>query len=248
LATSSGCASGASLDDAIARGTLELLERDAFMRHWFAQLPGDVLKPASLPTWCAARLEALRSRGCDAGVQCLTLGLHPTFLAWAQHRALHFTTVAAAAGLDAESALRCAMNEMETIAAARLHGDPAAAMQPAGVRSPSDHGALYASEAFFRRADAVLRAPSAQVRFADAELACRTHAHALYSRLRDHGHPVYWVDLSLPDASTALDGAPLYSVRTLAPGLIPIGFGERTQPFGMVAQVAVGGRFPHPFQ
>jgi ribosomal protein S12 methylthiotransferase accessory factor len=248
LATSSGCASGASLGDAIARGTLELVERDAFMRHWFAQVPGDVVISASLPTWCARRLDALRSGGCAVGVQCLTLGLHPSFLVWAQHEELHFTCVAAAAAFSAESALRCALSEMETIVVVRLHGDPPPAMQPHCVRSPADHGALYATQEYFRRADAVLRAPSGRVRFADVQLECASDPPDLYARMRGRGHPVYWVDLSLAEAGNVLDGQPLHSVRTLAPGLLPIGFGELCQPLGMVPHVAAGGRFLHPFQ
>ena len=245
-ATSSGCASGASLADAIARGTFELVERDAFMRHWLAQVPGDVLVPASLPTWCAARLADLRACACHAGIQCLTLGAHPTFLAWAQHERLHFTCVGAAAGCDAEEALRIALNEMETMALAWLGAEHAPEMQPTQVLIPADHGALYVTREFFRSADAVLRAPAGALRFADAAIACATTPSQLYEGLRRRGHAPHWVDLSLPEAANALDGEPLYTVRTLAPGLVPLAFGWGRQPFGMV-EVAPGGRFPHPF-
>lgn len=247
-ATSSGCASGTTLDDAIARATLELVERDAFMRHWFAQVPGEVVIPASLPAWCARRLDALRATGCMVGVQCLTLGFHPTFLVWTQHERLQFTCVAAASGLDAEAALRSALNEMETIVVVRLYGDPAPAVQPERVRWPTDHGALYAMPEYFRRADAVLRTPSGRVRFADVQLECARDASDLYARLGRYGHPVHWVDLSLTEARNVLDGRPLHSVRALAPGLVPMAFGSLRQPFGMVAHVAPGGRFLHPFQ
>jgi ribosomal protein S12 methylthiotransferase accessory factor len=245
-ASSSGCASGARLAEAIARGTFELVERDAFMRHWFAQRPGDTLIAASLPTWCAARLAELRACGCEAGIQCLTLGAHPAFLAWAQHPRLHFTCVGASAGCDAEEALRTALSEAETMALAWLGAGHSPEMQPQQVLTPADHGALYARPEFFRSADAVLRAPAGALRFADAAVACASTPTELYERLRRRGHPPHWVDLSLAEAANALDGEPLYTVRTLAPGLVPIAFGWNRQAFGM-ADVAPGGRFPHPF-
>lgn len=245
-ASSSGCASGGRVEDAILRATFELVERDAFMRHWFAQLPGDMLAPASLPVWCAARLQELRSAGCAAGVQCLTLGVQPTFLAWAQHERLHFTCVGAAAGPDAEEALRSAVAEMETAAWRQLLAPTPAAMAPDDVQLPVDHAALYATPKYFRRADAVLRAPAGTVRFADAALACAPSASHLQELLHRRGHPACWIDLSVPQACNALDGSPLYTVRAVAPGLVPIGFGQARQPLGMLP-VAPGGDVLHPF-
>lgn len=245
-ASSSGCASGGHLEDAILRATLELVERDAFMRHWFAQLPGDTLAPASLPVWCAARLHELRSAGCAAGVQCLTLGVQPTFLAWAQHERLHFTCVGAAAGLDAEEALRSAVSEMETAAWRHTLAPAATAMSPEDVQLPVDHAALYATPEHFRRADAVLRAPAGTLRFADAALACAGSPSHLHETLRRRGHAVCWIDLSVPEARNALDGRPLHTVRTVAPGLVPIAFGQARQPLGMLP-VTPGGEFLHPF-
>jgi ribosomal protein S12 methylthiotransferase accessory factor len=60
--TSSGCAAGVSKDDAVLRALLEVVERDAFMRHWLAQRPGALIPQSSLPAEIAARVEALAPR------------------------------------------------------------------------------------------------------------------------------------------------------------------------------------------
>lgn len=244
--TSSGSASGASLGEAVQRAVLELVERDAFMRHWFAQAPGRSVELSSLPSWAAARLRVLTDEGCRAGVQCLERGMHPTWLAWAQHEALHFTCVGAASGLDAEAALRSALGELDTQALARLAGVPPVPIAPGAVRTPGDHGALYATPDHFRAADALLLTTES-VRYEAIAESFGLTPDALYTRMAAAGHAPWWVDLSLPEAAELLEGAPLHTVRAVAPGLIPIAFGCKLQPLGMVDAIAEGGRLLHPF-
>lgn len=245
-ATSSGCASGRTRAEAALRATLELVERDAFMRHWFAQRPGRSLRERSLPASCAARLHWLRARGCAAGLQCLTLGASPVLLAWARDAHRCFTCVGMAAALDPEAAAVAALQEMETFALARLQGVPGAPIAPEQVRSPADHGALYATREWFDRADALLQDQEPPLAWRELEAPCADAPAAWYARLRQRGHLVHTVDLSLPEAENFLDGAPLYTVRAVAPGLVPLAFGPH-QAFGMVRAIAPGARFPHPF-
>lgn len=253
-ATSCGTASGASLADALRRATLELVERDAFMRHWFMQCPGIAVAEASMPGWAASRLRLLAEGGCEAGVQCLDAGLHPVWLAWAQHPALHFTCVGAASGLEAEVALDAALNELDTHALARLAGVPPTRMRPEEVAMPADHAALYATEAGFRGADALLRpGPQARnhartpIRFAVLAPGFRIHGDTLYARLQARGHPPHAVDLTLDAANDVLGGQPLYTVRAVVPGLIPMTFGHGQLPVGMWTDIDPRAHFPHPF-
>lgn len=247
-ATSSGCATAASREEAVARATLELVERDAFMRHWLQQVPGRPLRQDSLPSWAALRLADLHAQGCRAGVQWLTLGVQPVVLAWAQHARRTFTSVGSACGFDAEEMLASALGELETLALARAEGVPAVDMPPADVRSPADHGALYATREHFRAADALLVPDSAGTHtFGEMAAGLPLHAGDLHDRLRQRGHAVHWVDLALPEAAQLVDGLPLYPVRALAPGLVPIAFGHGLQPLGMLDHVATGGRQVHPF-
>lgn len=247
-ATSSGCATGSSLADAIGRATLELVERDAFLRHWLRQEPGHALRVDSLPGWAAQRIAALRERGCLAGLQWLGLGVVPVLLAWAQHRRQWFTCVGAGCAFDAEEALATALNELETPALARIDGVPEVEIAPAAVRGPADHGALYATRAHFRDADAVLAPDAGETRsFDEVAMALPRDAGELYALLHERGHPVCWVDLTVPAAANLVDGLPLHTVRALAPGLVPMAFGHGLLPLGMLDSIHPGGRRVHPF-
>lgn len=243
-ATTSGCATGGSVEEALERATLELVERDAFMRHWLMQTPGFALQ--SLPGWARERLAALENAGCRAGIQWLALGAQPVLLAWAQHEALAFTAVGSACGFDAEPALAAALSELETMALARLEGVPGVAITPQQVQSPADHGALYATQEHFRDADALLNTCESRG-FAQFSAALPARGSQLYAALRERGHSVFWVDLTVPEAASLVHGMPLHTVRALAPGLVPLAFGYGRQPLGMLGAIAPGGRRLHPF-
>lgn len=245
-ASSSGCATATRIEDAIERAALELLERDAFMRHWLAQVPGLEVRADTLPAAAAARIRRLMDAGCSAGVQCLARGMHPTWFAWAQHEGLHFTCVGAGSGLDAEAALEGALNELDTFALARLAGVPPEAIREEDVRRPTEHGALYATPGYFRRADRLLRGAECAA-YADVADAFSLPREALYAKLQQAGHPLHWVDLSGEAPRVMLEGQPLHTVRVLAPGLIPIAFGHRRLPLGMVREYASGCEAVHPF-
>jgi ribosomal protein S12 methylthiotransferase accessory factor len=247
-ANSSGCASAEDIDTAILRAAFELLERDAFMRHWFAQCPGTAIDAASLPSPYRHRLEALRRGGCSAGVQSLTLGLHPTLLAWAQHEDLHFTCVGAASGANADDVLDAALSELEVPALARMMGVPVTDIEPGEVRTPMDHVALYATAAHFRRADALWTFHEQEaVSFDQIRAAFPVSASALYDRLARAGHELFWTDLT-PELCRRIEGvAAARTVRVAAPGLIPLIFGPLLSPQAFDVWRTSGGRFFHPF-
>jgi len=245
-ASTSGCASGIRVEDAVERATLELIERDAFMRHWFAQAPGLSMQVDTLPAAVIARIQRLMDAGCDVGVQCLDRGMHPVWLVWAQHAELHFTSLGAASGLDAETSLEHAMNELEPIALARAAGVPRMEIRPEEVRSPANHAALFATPGYFRRADRLLKSTNS-MSFADALRAFSLPPRNLYRRLQRRGHPAYWVDLTVADAAGLPNSPDLRSVRVFAPGLVPLAFGYGMQPLGLVDAIAAGGDALHPF-
>ncbi|RKP48405.1 YcaO-like family protein [Trinickia fusca] len=245
-ASSSGCASGTSVTMAQQSALFELIERDAFMRHWFAQRGGDEIDADTLPAGILARIGELQSRGCRVSVQVLDLAVHPVWMILVQHDAMHFTTVGASAGLDLERVLHSALSEAETAAYARLGGLKAEPIRPADVRTPAEHADLYAHKRYYKRADGLF---VTQGRYAFEEVA-RRHApdiSTFYADLQARGFELLWVDLSLPDAPLTLTGERLVSGRMLVPGLIPIGFGAHDLPLGMAAGVHRGARFPHPF-
>jgi ribosomal protein S12 methylthiotransferase accessory factor len=245
-ATSSGCASAPTTEQAILNATLELIERDAFMRHWFAQCGGYNVPLKTLPTQLRSRLDLLHRSGCVIQVQCLHLGRFPVWMVLAQHAELHFTCIGAGSGLNAEEALASAVSEMETQAHARLDGVSVTAIRLSDVKSPADHGSLYTMQRFFKKADALMACTSSE-NYADIARCFSVTAEQLFRHLNDAGHTPAWIDLSVPNAPRTLSGAALHTVRVIAPGLIPIAFGSVHMPLGMDIYGHPGSRFPHPF-
>jgi ribosomal protein S12 methylthiotransferase accessory factor len=113
---SSGCATGSCLEEAILYGLIELIERDAFLMTWYAQLAPPRINPRS--SRCPETLFALE------GIEKLGYELHlfdtrfdiriPSILAVAKRKepALANILVSAGAGLDPEDAIRSALCEL----------------------------------------------------------------------------------------------------------------------------------------
>ena len=246
-ATSSGCASGPELDACIERAALELVERDAFMRHWFAQQPGRSIDYYTLPSDLRERTEHLMRLDMASGVQCLYLGHHPTWMVWVQHKTAHFTTVGSACGFDAEGTLRNAFAEAEALALGHIGDLTENAIKPVNVRTPADHRALYATPTYFQQAEGLLAAAGQPMAYSDAAAAFHGNAAALFRLLGMAGHRVYWTELAPPDGTPVINGRAIHTVRALAPGLIPISFGYRREPLGMDAWQQTAPGAIHPF-
>lgn len=244
-ATTSGCAAAGTARVATERALLELVERDAFMRHWLAQQPGTPLSEASLPTDIQARLRQLRSLPCEAGIQLLPSRWAHVFLAWARSDARHFTTVGAAASLTAHSALSHALAELESRVFAWASGHAPAARHPAAVRTPADHFELYGQRRYYRRADALFHSPSIGL---DWRNVSQDHASgALVERMTLAGIPPLIADLTTPECVLDHGTRPLHVVKVFVPTLVPLSFGTGLEPLGMVERPHRGAMFPHPF-
>ena len=246
-ATSSGCASGPDLHTCIERAVLELVERDAFMRHWFAQQPGRSVDHNTLPDTLLERVEHLRHLGAESGVQWLHLGHHPTWMVWVQHKAAHFTTVGSACGFDAEGALRNAFAEAEALALGHIDAPTKSDIEPVNVRTPADHRALYATPAYSRQADRLWAATGKRMTYSEAATAFHGDATALFRLLSTAGHRVCWTELAPPGGTPMIGDRAIHTVRALAPGLIPISFGYRREPLGMDTWQQTASGAIHPF-
>jgi ribosomal protein S12 methylthiotransferase accessory factor len=246
FSSSSGCASGVSEAMAQESALFELIERDAFMRHWFAQRGGIGVAPETLPSSFADRIDALIANGCRLVVQVLDLGVQPVWMVAIQHHGKHFTAVGAAAGLDLDAVLHSAFSEAETAAYVRLAGMDCKPIHPAQVATPAQHADLYAQRKYYRRADALL-APTRMAAFHELAPPHQREMRTVYAALGASGLEPLWVDLSVPNAPLTLTGERLVSGRMIVPGLIPIAFGASSQPLGMSRTVHRRARFPHPF-
>ncbi|WDZ98137.1 YcaO-like family protein [Herbaspirillum sp. WKF16] len=245
-ANSSGCASGRNEQTAQQAALFEVVERDAFMRHWFAQRGGQEVRQASLPGHWSSRMGELTRRGCHVSLQMLDLGLFPVWFFFVQNAGRHFTAVSAAAGVDVERSLESVFSEIETAVSARMGRASGSDLTPRRVTNADDHAELYTNPRYFRRADALGR--SRLVIDYDTVLECLSRNSAnIALRLRDAGTSALWVDMTLPDAPTTIDGTRLVSGRILVPNAISISFGYGKMPLAMDMFLRRAARFPHPF-
>lgn len=244
--TSSGCAAHADWDEACARATLELIERDAFMRHWFAQRPGVAIRAETLPAAIGQRLTTLHGAGCQAGILWLDSPYVPCVLAWAQHEERGFTAVGGGCALDVAAAVDSALSEAETLVFAHFNDGFDGKVKPQDVLQPIDHANLYGQKRHFRRADGVLRAQR-EVDFASVVQVAPASIEALYEKLAEDGRSPLFFNIT-PQRPTMDQGRTSLRVcKALIPGLIPISFGRGLEPRGMVDNIHPSSKFPHPF-
>lgn len=244
-ATTSGCAAGATLPDAVERALWELVERDAFMRHWLGQRPGTPLAESHLPATIRASLQRLRGLPCQVSLQRLDSPWAHVFIAWARDDARPFTTLGAAAGADPHEALAHALAELESRVLAWTLGHAPTISHPAAVRTPSDHVELYGVRRYYRRADALIQPQAPAVDWRKPMQ--RPQPGALAHRLAAAGLAPVIVDLTTPQCVLDHGTRPLHVVKAFVPSLVPLTFGVGLEPLGMVDAVHRHAKFPHPF-
>ncbi|MFH8337193.1 TOMM precursor leader peptide-binding protein [Streptomyces sp. AM6-12] len=238
---SNGCATGASLEEAVFFGLLELLERDAFLLGWYGNLP---LPEIDLDSVGGRRVRAMAARaelqGYDVHVFDNRVDLPvPVVTGLAVRRDDGPGTLAFAAGasFDAETAVESALSEILTYIP---HLPRQVAERPAElaamaedfdkvVRLP-DHAALFGLPAMREHARSYL-APPRVATFAELFTNWERHRPRTADLLDDitllrdllagADCDVVAVDQTTPEQRRM----GLRTVATLAPGLLPIDFG-----------------------
>ncbi|MWL90509.1 YcaO-like family protein [Cupriavidus sp. SW-Y-13] len=245
--TSSGCAAGVSRDDAGFRALMEVIERDAFMRHWLAQKPGVTIPRDLLPQEVQQRVAAMEAAGCTITLQQLQSDFAHVALVAAQHAGRHFTTMGTAASTDLVKALESALEELEARVYAWLHGHAPSIDKPEFVNSTEHHFELYGLRKYYRRADRVLFPKSPDcLDVLPADAPGKTLA-ALTDAFAGKGLSPIVVDITPTECFIEQGRTRLDVVKAFVPGLLPISFGYQREPLGMVSRVHPGSKFPHPF-
>ncbi|VVE90679.1 YcaO-like family protein [Pandoraea bronchicola] len=245
-ATSSGCASHLDIVAAQNAALWELVERDAFMRHWAAQTPGTRIDEVSLPAGFRFRIDWLKANGCTVALFVLDRGVLPAVMVAIRNDEKHFTCFGAGAGADLAGALETALGEAEIGAHARLAALAAVVVTPSQVRFPAHHVDLFATRRYYKRADALLAGARSRT-FQTLANAHRAACGDVLASLLSKGLDPIFVDLTVPDAPRTTRGARLHTVRALVPGLLPMTFGAGRMPMGMLKTCAKAALFPHPF-
>ena len=264
--TSSGCAVGGTLDEAVLYGLLEVAERDAFLMSWYGRLP---LPRVALETATDRRIPVLAETiaaelGCEVMVFAALMEQRvPAFVALAVNRTdPDRPALACAAGshLDPERAVRSALREVGPLMyGLRARYDPAAVepllADPLQVRTMDQHSALYTHPAALGRLgfllDGAARTTLPAVAAEAGGLAGNDlgkDLDRLVGRYLATGLDVLFVNTT----STELAAGGLRSVKVVVPGALPMTFGyayRRTE--GIPRLRAVAGDdpnpLPHPF-
>jgi ribosomal protein S12 methylthiotransferase accessory factor len=241
---SSGCASGATHDEARLFALMELIERDAFLLHWHAGiLPRRIRLQSVRDVECRTIVARIRSHGADVALLDLTLDLGvPVLMALATRPKSEFGafSVATAAGMDPVAAARRALQELGVF----QQGFPERSRQAAQthlrdaphdfsrVRNVEDHALLYGNPSMRPFAEFLLEgrdevdfvsAFEAWERSKPATLRLSDDLAHVHHRLDGVGlQDVFYCDLTTPLAARM----ELRTVKAIVPGLLPIDFGH----------------------
>ncbi|SEK92666.1 ribosomal protein S12 methylthiotransferase accessory factor [Roseateles sp. YR242] len=245
--TSSGCAAGITFEDAATRALNEVIERDAFMRHWLTQTPGQTVPSAQWPRAFQQRMAALQAAGCRVQLQRLESPWVHVAMVAVQHEEHHFTTLGASAHPDFAVAAEGALDEAETRVYGWLHQHTPSVTDPALAATPEDHFSLYGQRDYFRKADRLLFAANAGNTSAWPRRQAAGALQDVVKRLKRSGLNAYAVDITPEKHHVDQGRTELRVVRVLVPGLVPMIFGQNLLPLAAVDSVHPDAHFPHPF-
>jgi ribosomal protein S12 methylthiotransferase accessory factor len=243
--SSNGCASGGSVTEAVLHGLLELLERDAFLIHWYSGLTPAEL---DLDTVDSPPVRHIRARMELHGyeLRCFDIRVDlpvPAVAAVAVRRdgGMGRLCFAAAASPDPAGAVHAAVCEVATFVSgfaervtASLDRLAPMAADYDRVTGLEDHALLFGLPEMARHADHWLR-PRRRVALKEAFgdwTAGRGPVTDLYVPTREivgllagRGFDTVVVDQTTPEQRSL----GLHTVATVVPGLVPIDFGWRRQ-------------------
>jgi ribosomal protein S12 methylthiotransferase accessory factor len=272
--SSSGCASGGCLEEAVYFGLMEVIERDAFLIAWYGRAelpeidPRSSTRPDTLAMVDRLELYGYRARFFDTRITFPV----PIVTAVAERidGGLGTLSFGAGASLDPEGALAAGLCEIATdavklrrMAAHEQDRLRAMAEDPNRVEGLHDHPLLYGLPEMARHADFLLRGtrPTKTLAdtFRDGTLApgsdLAEDVRACVGAVARAGFDTIVVDQTMP-VQRELG---FHTVKVIVPGLVPIDFGWRRQrarhlPRVHTALRAAGLRHdtrpnpaPHPF-
>ena len=245
----SGMACAPSRDIALTLATLELVERDAFMRAWLTGASCQPLSLQMLDEETRALFLRFEAEGCRVVLGLLPSAWAVVVMALVQHAQLGFTRVSAAADFDATSAASKAMAEVASGVMSSLCGVVPVPVGVADVLMPADHGYLYCQREYFRQADFLIA-----LRSETHEALPTTMPHDLWQRMWQAGLHIYACEVALPEEREYLHGGHPVVCRVVIPGLIAMVFGSAPFPLPEVVVPAwrmgespINRALVHPF-
>jgi ribosomal protein S12 methylthiotransferase accessory factor len=228
--TSNGLAAGATFADAALRALYELIERDAFMLFWLAQLPGVRLAEEGCDPITARALREVERLGARTELYLLDAGTrHPTVvcIGLGNGRSWPGVTVGLAAHADLNVALQRAVLEHghygPYIRRLMREGRHASITARNDVRNSLDHALYYIPPVRAAALAPLRRNADSPVAIADqrSRYSLQPDLPASVAALQAAGIRIAAADVTSPDVALA----PVCVVRTLGTSMQPIHFG-----------------------
>lgn len=243
---STGLAAGPDRDGCIAKGLLEILERDALMIVWYARLRTPRIDPASC-RGISRQIDALlraprgeRSRWC---LNVLTLDVDVPVISASliDDADPPLTSFGISADPDPERALLLALEEALLTRVLVNRSDlPSAGVPESSIRTLRDHLVAHASSAALRERMRFLTDEGPVVGF--REWAARLPGTSPVAALAAAGYESFWTDVTTPDV--AEHG--LWTTRAIVPGMQPLDNDHRHRFLGGRRLLDVPARMGRP--
>lgn len=224
-ATSSGCALATSVEEAVLKGILELIERDAVMIRWYARLapPRLDVNPADLlPECIGSQAKALEIRLHDltvdgevpvAGATCIERTGRPCFFLLSAGCALDISTAASKALVEAGQG-RPFIKSMA--------GNSPVPTEDAGFNDFDSNVRFFGEPSNAKYAEWFVQNPNLSARNVTTPLQAKTPVESLsilLDRCADMGITPIAFNLTTPE----LHDTGLFACRVFAPELAPLG-------------------------
>ncbi|MFH1522290.1 MAG: YcaO-like family protein [Patescibacteria group bacterium] len=229
---SSGMAAYTKLDEAIRRGALEIIERDAMMIHWFNKIKPKRIVLDNPDDYIVSLSDNLEKIGYKLCLVDLTLDTMPVIMAIAINDGGEFPFFAGAASSERKiDAIKKATEELEFTIWSRLkyHNELKQKVKEISLKTiyePADHEALYMKPEMFEQLRFLMEGPIESVN--DEELYEKMD---LYSVLSENGLKLYYIDMTAKEVKQLALGIKV--IRAIIPGFVPITFGYGQEPLGM---------------
>lgn len=240
--TSNGCAIGSTLVEAIFHGILEIVERDAFLLTWYAQLPLPAID-LTVNTdrelqWMIERIRLVTGYDLHAYNATMENGI-PTVFVIAKNRRPHGLNLLCSAGshLDPMRAIKAAIQETAGMLIRldeQLDAKRDAYLQmlhhPSQVRHMEHHSMLYGLPEAMDRLAFLLDGPRP---FQTLEQAFPSHAAKPHMDLADDlkdvlrvFHRLHLDVIVVNQTSPEIERNGIHCVKVLIPGMLPMTFGH----------------------
>lgn len=256
-ATSSGASAHVSFEKACLGGFLELVEREAFVIHWYNQISPPKLDLDDLPETLRYRLERIKNLGFETYILDMSLDILPVYVAlFIGINGNPLVNLGAGCSFEPIEAIEKAISETERIVAMTLNRDwKAKLITEEHIASPLDHMHFYFDEKNFERMKFLLaskrKVPTRQKGFTKDIVAIASSA----------GLEIVACDLTPAEISAT--GLGIKIVRVVVPDMVPLSFGFGSDPLAMPRLVSLPKRMglvdkqldfsspvkipPHPF-